>query len=39
MFTKCPNTPVDLLAHLPAEDAKAVFRCPHNVILAMPQGV
>ena len=39
MFTKGPNTPVDLLAHLPAEDAKAVFRCPYNVILAMPQGV
>lgn len=39
MFTKGPNTPVDLLADLPAEDAEAVFRCPYDVILAMPQGV
>ena len=39
MFTKGPNTSADLLADLPAEDAKAVFRCPYNVIWAMPQGV
>jgi hypothetical protein len=39
MFTKCPNTPADLLAHLPVEDAKAVFGRPHKAILAMPQGV
>jgi hypothetical protein len=39
MFTKGPNAPADLLTDLPAEDAKAVFGCPHNVILAMPQGV
>ena len=39
MFTECPNTPVDLLAHLPAENTKAVFGDPYNVILAMPQGV
>lgn len=39
MFTKGPNTSADLLANLPAEDAEAVFRCPYDVILAMPQGV
>ena len=27
------------IADLPAEDAEAVFRCPYDMILAMPQGV
>jgi hypothetical protein len=39
MFTKGPNAPADLLIDLPAEDAEAVFGCPYNVIVAMPQGV
>ncbi len=34
MVTECPNTPIDLLAHLPAENTKAVFGCPDNVIAA-----
>src|SRR5687768_10874610 len=38
MFTKGPNASADLLTDLPAEDAEAVFWCPYNVILAMPQG-
>ena len=39
VLTKGPNAPADLLTDLPAEDAEAVFGCPYNVILAMPQGV
>jgi hypothetical protein len=39
VFTKGPNTPVDLLTHLPAENTKAVFGRPYDVVLAMPQGV